>query len=252
MKKIYISILILLAVGAVAYFVFTRKAEGPKQTTEGPEQVEEQNFCTMDALICPDGSGVGRSGPKCEFEACQNKESFTGKLTQQGGDYFLVVPAPEGEGEITYAMPLKFSRISNVLGTLLNKNVKVKGAFTTGNTLEVDMIEETAPEVATTGVIAVGETKYINGVRITLNKIVEDSRCPADAVCIQAGKIVANVTLKSDTDQETVNMSDSDAPRGFDTWKVSLVSSSPFPLASNPTPFSKYKVTFRVEELEQN
>src|SRR3989344_3954342 len=250
MKKIYILILILLAVGAVAYFVFTRKAEGPKQTTEGPEQVEEQNFCTMDALICPDGSGVGRSGPKCEFEACQNKESFTGKLTQQGGDYFLVVPAPEYEdGEVTYAMPLKFSRTSNVLGTLLNKNVKVKGAFTTGNILEVDMIEETAPEVATTGVIAVGETKYINGVRITLNKIVEDSRCPADAVCIQAGKIVANVTLKSDTDQETINMADSDAPRGFDTWKVSLVSSAPFPLASNPVPFSKYKVTFRVGEV---
>ena len=26
--------------------------------------------CTMDAKICPDGSAVGRSGPKCEFEAC--------------------------------------------------------------------------------------------------------------------------------------------------------------------------------------
>jgi hypothetical protein len=246
MKKIYIISLILLAVGALSYFVFIPKAEGPKQA-------EEPNFCTMDALICPDGSGVGRSGPKCEFEACQNKESFIGKLTQQGGDYFLVVPAPEDAGlEVTYAMPLKFSRISNVLGALLNKTVKVKGAFTTGNTLEVDMIEETTPEVATTGTIGVGETKYINGVRITLNKIVEDSRCPADAVCIQAGKIVANVTLKSDTDLETVNMADTDAPRGFDTWKVSLVSSSPFPLASNPTPFSSYKVTFRVEEIKQN
>lgn len=26
--------------------------------------------CTMEAKICPDGSSVGRSGPKCEFAAC--------------------------------------------------------------------------------------------------------------------------------------------------------------------------------------
>ena len=26
--------------------------------------------CTMEAKICPDGSSVGRSGPKCEFAPC--------------------------------------------------------------------------------------------------------------------------------------------------------------------------------------
>lgn len=37
-----------------------RPTENPTQTTA----------CTMDAKICPDGSAVGRSGPKCEFAAC--------------------------------------------------------------------------------------------------------------------------------------------------------------------------------------
>lgn len=31
---------------------------------------ESQTACTMDAKICPDGSAVGRSGPKCEFAPC--------------------------------------------------------------------------------------------------------------------------------------------------------------------------------------
>ncbi len=31
--------------------------------------------CTMDAKICPDGSAVGRSGPKCEFTACPTPKS---------------------------------------------------------------------------------------------------------------------------------------------------------------------------------
>lgn len=26
--------------------------------------------CTQESLICPDGSSVGRSGPKCEFSPC--------------------------------------------------------------------------------------------------------------------------------------------------------------------------------------
>lgn len=30
----------------------------------------EQVYCTMEAKLCPDGSAVGRSGPKCEFAAC--------------------------------------------------------------------------------------------------------------------------------------------------------------------------------------
>ena len=34
------------------------------------EQKQNQTVCTMEAKLCPDGSYVGRSGPKCEFEAC--------------------------------------------------------------------------------------------------------------------------------------------------------------------------------------
>mgnify|MGYP003403307495 FL=1 len=26
--------------------------------------------CTMEAKLCPDGSAVGRSGPRCEFAPC--------------------------------------------------------------------------------------------------------------------------------------------------------------------------------------
>lgn len=33
--------------------------------------------CTMEAKMCPDGSYVGRSGPKCEFSACPNTQIET-------------------------------------------------------------------------------------------------------------------------------------------------------------------------------
>lgn len=33
--------------------------------------------CTEEAKICPDGSAVGRTGPKCEFTACPNVKTGT-------------------------------------------------------------------------------------------------------------------------------------------------------------------------------
>ena len=35
----------------------------------------EPVFCTQDAMQCPDGSYVGRTGPKCEFAACPKSPS---------------------------------------------------------------------------------------------------------------------------------------------------------------------------------
>lgn len=31
--------------------------------------------CTMDAKVCPDGSAVGRTGPNCEFEPCPGESA---------------------------------------------------------------------------------------------------------------------------------------------------------------------------------
>lgn len=51
---------VLLAVG-VAVLAWVSSSE-PKPT--------EPVYCTQDAKICPDGSYVGRIGPKCEFAPC--------------------------------------------------------------------------------------------------------------------------------------------------------------------------------------
>ncbi len=68
MKKSTIIILcvVLLAVGvAFGYYyesIKTNIAASWKDTTE--------TACTLEAKLCPDGSTVGRSGPRCEFATC--------------------------------------------------------------------------------------------------------------------------------------------------------------------------------------
>lgn len=206
--------------------------------------------CTMEALICPDGSGVGRSGPNCEFNSCPNQTFFTGELIEQGGEYRLVIPAPEGIGhEVTYTMPVEFSRISYTIATFLDKYVKISGTFTIGNTLKVETIEEMSFEEMSQGSLRVGETKFINGVKVTLNNIVEDSRCPVDVTCIQIGRVVANVSLRSDTDTETLNLaSDRSTHFLFDIYKISIARVEPTLKYSTVEHLeTDYRLTFKVE-----
>lgn len=51
---------------------------------------------------------------------------------------------------------------------------------------------ETPEEIVT---LSVGESASINDTRITLNRILEDSRCPQSAKCIQAGRVVAEISF---------------------------------------------------------
>ncbi len=56
---VFIFILIVAAVGFVAVFLINQNEQAPNGIA-----------CTMDAMICPDGTAVGRVGPSCEFAPC--------------------------------------------------------------------------------------------------------------------------------------------------------------------------------------
>lgn len=205
--------------------------------------------CTEEALMCPDGSGVGRTGSECRFSPCPNAaESYVGELIQQGGDFFLVIAASEGSPfEVNYALPLKF-RISNAVQDMVGRTLVVKGNFTEGATLEVETMEilENGNEVE----VGAGKTGYASGVRITLHSVIQDNRCPIDVVCIEGGAITARVTLKSNTDEETFNMPSDEVPHAFDSYKVSIIGVSPDRISTEEPNPAEYRIRFRVEKLQ--
>ena len=153
--------------------------------------------------------------------------------------------SPAQDQEVAYTM-LLIIKISNVLGQIVGKKVTVFGTFSSDNTLNVDRLEESPDSDPTLGNVGVGQTVFINGVKITLNKVVQDSRCPIDVKCIEAGAININVTLQSNTDKETRNMSSDEAPIAFDSYKISIEKINP-PRVSKFEPLSaSYVITFRV------
>lgn len=57
--KLIVAVVFLLIIGAGGYMLW-------KKTETEPTLVA----CTQEAMMCPDGSYVGRTGPNCEFAAC--------------------------------------------------------------------------------------------------------------------------------------------------------------------------------------
>lgn len=60
MKKyliLFVILLIVIVTGVIFYYQKTQDTDKPV-------------VCTKEAKLCPDGSAVGRQGPKCEFAEC--------------------------------------------------------------------------------------------------------------------------------------------------------------------------------------
>jgi len=82
---IIVAVAVVLFGGAFAYQYFTKQNFAvvlPSQTHN--EQLADENrqqnsgeqvMCTMDAMECPDGSYVGRTGPNCEFVCLTTTEA---------------------------------------------------------------------------------------------------------------------------------------------------------------------------------
>jgi hypothetical protein len=61
---------ILIVTGGIAGLFVVYAFLVPMLQNPNTPSGDDMIACTMDAKICPDGTGVGRVGPNCEFAVC--------------------------------------------------------------------------------------------------------------------------------------------------------------------------------------
>ncbi len=174
MQKIWLAVFVVflaLTGGAIAY---TQMGKNAPDNSGGDGVV-----CTMDAKMCPDGTYVGRTGPKCEFAACPSVEATSTTTT---------------------------------LDTQLNKKVSAYNFS------------------------------------ITPLQVVEDSRCPTDVQCIQAGTVRVKATLSGELGAYTATL-ELNKPLVNEEVSITLVSVLPNKLSTHQTDASEYRFVFEVKKV---
>lgn len=91
-----------------------------------------------------------------------------------------------------------------------------------------------------------GETKEAAGLTITFNRLVQDSRCPIDVQCIQAGAVNTNITLQIGDQRSVQNYASDGVPLEFAGYAVSIIDVNPPARSSQPIVQPDYRVTFNV------
>ncbi|MGE3961813.1 MAG: hypothetical protein AB7F65_09050 [Dehalococcoidia bacterium] len=95
-------------------------------------------------------------------------------------------------------------------------------------------------------VLGVGESFELpDGAELEFVELVQDSRCPADAMCIWQGEAVLQLALDGQRFQVAFSSPD-DEVRVVDGWAIQVLDVQPYPLASQPHDPADTEVTVRV------
>ena len=89
------------------------------------------------------------------------------------------------------------------------------------------------------------------GPGVTFMDVVEDSRCPIDAICIQAGRATVRLAVEHAGNRREIQLSTREGPAA-DTvhgLEIRLIALLPPPRAAAPTPADSYRVTLQVDSL---
>ena len=98
-------------------------------------------------------------------------------------------------------------------------------------------------------VLAPGVAETIDDVAMTIrfNGVTGDSRCPADAICVQGGDAIVSLTVTSTNGSRNHELHTGDMrPVRHDEVTISLVQLAPYPFRSGPIQPGDYRATLKA------
>lgn len=95
------------------------------------------------------------------------------------------------------------------------------------------------------GPVRLGEIAAVDGPRVRPNRVIEDSRCPADVQCIQAGRLIVRATVLGGGWSKEIDLT-LGVPVPVADGMLTLVDATPVPVASE-TAASAARFSFKFQ-----
>ncbi|TMJ19294.1 MAG: hypothetical protein E6G92_05725 [Alphaproteobacteria bacterium] len=104
----------------------------------------------------------------------------------------------------------------------------------------------TVPPAAAGPVAGLGQVASVEGIRIRPLRVIEDSRCPANANCVWAGRLVLRAEVQSRGRSETRDLT-LGVPIDVEAGRLTLAAAEPNRIAGREADPAAYRFTFSVE-----
>ncbi|UYK65057.1 hypothetical protein NG831_12460 [Xanthomonas sacchari] len=94
------------------------------------------------------------------------------------------------------------------------------------------------------GPVRLGEIAAVDGPRVRPDRVMEDSRCPADVQCIQAGRLVVRTTVLGGGWSKEMDLT-LGVPVPVADGMLTLVDATPVPIASETAASARFTFNFQ-------
>lgn len=97
------------------------------------------------------------------------------------------------------------------------------------------------------GPVCLGQMAAVNGPRVRADRVIEDSRCPSDVQCVQAGRLIVQVTVFGGGWSRQLDLQPG-VPVNVADGNLTLVGATPLPRTKWPrTKMQSYRFTFKFQ-----
>ncbi len=192
-------IIILVGICLVLVILLVSKKTEYKETAY--TNLDKTIACTEEAKMCPDGSSVSRTGPKCEFAKCPDfvaakpvviPEDASNDESDPNPDQIILDPTVPEDGE---AVACTMDAMMCPDGSYVGRTAP-NCEFSACPASPSDLSQNDAPKDTKIDHV-LGETREYNGINITPVSIKEDSRCKDGMQCIWAGRLIIDTKIES-------------------------------------------------------
>ena len=97
--------------------------------------------------------------------------------------------------------------------------------------------------------LKVGEGVNVGKTKVTLDKIISDSRCPKDVTCIWSGEVSVSISLSEGSTSETLILKDTSSEAITKKHNIKLIDVKPEKISTVETKESDYVVTLEIRGI---
>ena len=100
--------------------------------------------------------------------------------------------------------------------------------------------------------VQMNQSVFFDGYEITFSEILEDSRCPADALCVWEGRVSIGIDVKNKDGIQSIVLTTVDkTTTHFDSYEINLVNVLPYPFSSKTISLEEYYATISISKVDE-